>query len=87
MMMTALAYNSKDLTFASVHDSFWTHACDTDTLNLVLREQFVNLYQRPVLDQLKDYWHVRYPGIHIPEIPDRGSFDISTVRDSVYFFS
>ena len=35
----------KNIEFASVHDSFWTHACDVDTLNQVIREQFLELHQ------------------------------------------
>ncbi|XP_021808951.1 uncharacterized protein LOC110752577 [Prunus avium] len=27
-----------------VHDSFWTHACDVDQMNEILREKFVELY-------------------------------------------
>ena len=46
------------LTFAAVHDSFWTHACDVGTMNEVLREQFVRLHEdtdlASLLEQLKD---------------------------------
>ena len=35
MMLTALYCQNHGLTFTSVHDSFWTHACDVDTMNKV----------------------------------------------------
>ena len=35
MMLTALYCQKHGLTFTSVHDSFWTHACDVDTMNKV----------------------------------------------------
>ncbi|CAJ1835798.1 unnamed protein product [Sphenostylis stenocarpa] len=33
-----------------VHDSYWTHACDVDKMNRILREKFVELYETPVLE-------------------------------------
>lgn len=35
MMLTALFCQKEGLTFTSVHDSFWTHACDVDMMNKV----------------------------------------------------
>ncbi|KAG2403942.1 DNA-directed RNA polymerase [Vigna angularis] len=35
---------------AWVHDSYWTHACDVDKMNRLLREKFVELYETPVLE-------------------------------------
>ena len=33
MMLTSLYLWSKGVTFASVHDCFWTHACNVETMN------------------------------------------------------
>ncbi|XP_069106002.1 DNA-directed RNA polymerase, mitochondrial-like [Argopecten irradians] len=55
MMLTALHCMKKGLTFSSVHDCFWTHACDIDTMNKICREQFVVLHSQPLLQQLSDY--------------------------------
>ena len=41
--------SEEKITFASVHDCFWTHAATVDAMNRVLREQFVELYSRPIL--------------------------------------
>jgi DNA-directed RNA polymerase len=38
---------------AGVHDSYWTHACDVDKMNRILREKFVELYEAPVLENVK----------------------------------
>ena len=35
MLMTTLKMKEKQLTFAAVHDSFWTHPCDVDEMNKV----------------------------------------------------
>lgn len=37
---------------AGVHDSYWTHACDVDLMNQILREKFVELYETPILEKV-----------------------------------
>ncbi|RZR94497.1 hypothetical protein BHM03_00023185, partial [Ensete ventricosum] len=37
---------------AGVHDSYWTHACDVDQMNRILREKFVELYEKPILENV-----------------------------------
>lgn len=37
---------------AGVHDSYWTHACDVDEMNRILREKFVELYEAPILENV-----------------------------------
>jgi DNA-directed RNA polymerase len=37
---------------AGVHDSFWVHACDVDQMNQILRQQFVELYSMPILENV-----------------------------------
>ncbi|RVX06292.1 DNA-directed RNA polymerase 1A [Vitis vinifera] len=53
MMMTAVACQKAGLNFAGVHDSYWTHACDVDEMNRILREKFVELYGMPILENVK----------------------------------
>lgn len=52
MMMTATECNIRGITFASVHDSFWTHASDVDEMGAVLREQFVKLHKEDLLGSI-----------------------------------
>jgi len=152
MLMTAVAAHRSGIIFASVHDSFWTHACDVDKLNVCLREQFVELHRKPILENLRAELVERYQSnmlpikntkkvimpetisaedieqdlsdpieqgeiddmngdhhneieeemaedsepkvapkgykaLKIPELPQRGDFDIENVLDSRYFFS
>jgi DNA-directed RNA polymerase len=35
MLLTALKMRDKKLTFAAVHDSYWTHAADVETMSEV----------------------------------------------------
>jgi DNA-directed RNA polymerase len=51
-----------------------------------LRESFIDLYEHPILENLKDSIERRYPDVEIPQLPKRGSLDIKLVAQSDYFF-
>ncbi|CAN8238973.1 unnamed protein product [Cochlearia groenlandica] len=87
MMMTAVACNRAGLSFAGVHDSFWTHASDVDTMNKILREKFVELYEKPILENLLESFQKSFPGLCFPPLPERGDFDLREVLRSPYFFN
>nr|XP_043616194.1 DNA-directed RNA polymerase 2, chloroplastic/mitochondrial-like [Erigeron canadensis] len=87
MMMTAIACKRAGLNFAGVHDSYWTHACDVDEMNRILREKFVELYQTPILENLLESFQQSFPTLVFPPLPDRGDFDLSDVLESSYFFN
>ncbi|KAJ4958014.1 hypothetical protein NE237_025125 [Protea cynaroides] len=87
MMMTAIACRDAGLHFAGVHDSFWTHACDVDKMNQILREKFVELYSMPVLEKLLEIFQTSYPTLEFPPLPHRGNFDLREVLKSPYFFN
>ena len=40
------------VTFTSVHDSYWTHACSIDQMSSVIRETFIALHSSDVLGKL-----------------------------------
>jgi DNA-directed RNA polymerase len=52
MMLTALECRSQGLTFASVHDSYWTHASTIDSMSAIIRDTFIALHQSNVLERL-----------------------------------
>ncbi|KAK6236004.1 hypothetical protein SCA6_011341 [Theobroma cacao] len=87
MMMTAVACRDAGLHFAGVHDSFWTHACDVEKMNQILREKFVELYSMPVLENLFESFQTSYPSLVFPPLPERGNFDLREVLKSAYFFN
>ncbi|KAK6456130.1 mitochondrial DNA-directed RNA polymerase [Scheffersomyces xylosifermentans] len=60
MLMTAKACGEADLSFASVHDSYWTHAADVDHMNKEIRNQFVKLHSSNLIQELKDEFEKRY---------------------------
>ncbi|EPQ55698.1 DNA/RNA polymerase [Gloeophyllum trabeum ATCC 11539] len=73
MMKTALRCRDEDITFASVHDSYWTHACDIDRMSALIRETFVELHTGEVLKKLRAELMVRYQGFKIPLLSLRGT--------------
>jgi len=95
MLMTCLACTMPDprrgrshaMAFAAVHDSFWTHAADTDDLHWHIRDQFVDLYKRPILEDFKETTEHLFPGIRLPPLPETGDLDLEVVRDAPFFFS
>ncbi|XP_074309443.1 DNA-directed RNA polymerase 1B, mitochondrial-like [Silene latifolia] len=87
MMMTAIACKRLGLTFAGVHDSYWTHACDVDEMNRILREKFVELYEQPILENLLESFQTSFPNLEFPPLPERGDFDLRDVLESRYFFN
>jgi len=87
MMLTAIECHKRGITFAAVHDSFWTHAGNVNQMNKILRDQFVDLHSSPLIDNLNENFSSRYPHEKFPEIPDKGDFDLQEVKRSTYFFS
>jgi DNA-directed RNA polymerase, mitochondrial len=86
MILTALEMDRRGLFFAAVHDSFWTHACDINEMNVTLRDCFVQLYDQPLLENVKAQWEIQYPNINFPDLPTRGDLDLEEVRSAPYFF-
>lgn len=91
MMMTADACARHGIAFAGVHDSFWTHAADVDTIRREIREQFVALYSQPLLEQLRADMQLSLEEAGsdavLPPPPATGELDLKCVLDSTYFFN
>lgn len=62
MLLSALHCDELGLTFAAVHDSFWTHASDIDTMNHVLRDAFIRIHSEDVVGRLAAEFRARYRG-------------------------
>lgn len=60
MLRTATACRLAGLNFAAVHDSYWTHARDTDMMNAILRDEFVALHESTDLARLYDEMRANY---------------------------
>ncbi|KAK4130723.1 DNA/RNA polymerase [Trichocladium antarcticum] len=62
MMLSALECSEIGLTFAAVHDSFWTHAADVDKMNRVIRDSFIRIHSEDVIGRLRAEFEARYRG-------------------------
>lgn len=84
MLMSAVACYEKGLTFASVHDSYWTHANCVDDMNMVIRDQFIELHSQPIMENLYEEFKERYRNYRIPnsEEVDKSGQPVSKVTPS-----
>ncbi|KAF8637123.1 hypothetical protein AX17_003027 [Amanita inopinata Kibby_2008] len=82
MMLTALECQAQGLTFASVHDSYWTHACSIDNMSGVIRDTFIALHSSDVLRKLRDEFLERYKDYKIPLAHLQTSQMVKLLRDS-----
>ena len=62
MLLSALKCNEMGMTFASIHDSFWTHACDVNRLSELLRDAFVEMHSEDIIGRLREEFQTRYKG-------------------------
>ena len=88
MFYTAERCNNAGITFAAVHDSYWTHACHIPQLNDALRHAFVELHKSGLLEMLRQEIVNNHPDLAeaIPPLPQRGPLEIESVLQSKYFF-
>lgn len=54
------------MTFASVHDSYWTHASSIDEMSSIIRDTFIALHSSDVLTKLRAEFIERYKDYHVP---------------------
>ncbi|KAI9821815.1 MAG: DNA-directed RNA polymerase [Pycnora praestabilis] len=62
MFLSALKCDELGLSFAAVHDSFWTHAADVEKMNIVLRDAFIRMHKEEVIARLATEFAARYKG-------------------------
>jgi DNA-directed RNA polymerase len=81
----------QDMHLSMVHDSYATHASDTEALAFALRQAFVEMYQeRCWLTSFRDEIISQLPETYaekVPEVPAQGDLDITDVLNSLYFFA
>lgn len=73
--------------FAMIHDSYGTTCARAGLLFKTVRECFVSMYEshdilKEFAEEVKDY----LPNIELPELPEKGNFNIKEVLNSTYAF-
>jgi len=82
-----VALENDSVSIAVIHDSFGTHAGDTDILNLSLRECFVSMYKDNELEKLKEYSEEHILEEIETEVPEFLGLDLSVCLESEYIFA
>jgi DNA-directed RNA polymerase len=69
MLLSALKCDEAGLTFAAVHDSFWTHAADVSTMSAILRDAFIKMHKDDIIGRLASEFKARYKGsLHLATV-------------------
>ncbi len=75
---------------AMIHDSYACHAAHVDTMDYIIREQFVKMYSDDLLQGFANQLSAQLPeelAQKIQPIPAKGSLDLALVMDSEFFFA
>lgn len=74
--------------FCMIHDSYGALAADLDVLAATLRHVFASMFAPDLLAKLRDEWQAQLPaGVVLPPLPDKGTLDPASVRQSSFFFA
>ncbi|CAL9728247.1 DNA-directed RNA polymerase, mitochondrial [Monosporozyma unispora] len=86
MLLSASKCAEDGLDFASVHDSYWTHACDVEIMSKNLREQFIKLHEVDLIERLKEEFDERYKNyVQVVKVPRSNPIvqEILTLREEL----
>lgn len=75
--------------FAMIHDSYGTHAADSEALAKSLRFSFVDLFGGDInlLEVIRKEVETLTGEADLPAVPPCGTLDVRAVQDSLYFFA
>lgn len=85
LLMTCLTAQIEGITFAAVHDCFWTHPSDVKKLSSIIREEFIRLHKSGIMENLRnDLLHINRSNFQLvwvsKEVDEEFCREISTLR-------
>ena len=88
-MCVTLALANDITAFSMVHDSFGTHAANSELLSQCLRHAFVDMYKNnDVMEDFRTETSAVLPdGEELPPTPPRGTLEIEGLLESDFFFA
>jgi len=86
LRMVARRLHEDGLPMVFVHDSFATHSNYRNTLYRYIVEEFIKLYDRNVLVDLKADWENVYE-IKLPDPPELGDWEVDSLANCDAFFA
>lgn len=78
-------YNMGIRDMMMIHDSYGVHACHVDTMQKVIREEFVRLHEENPLEDFKAGLEA-YLDRDLPDLPETGEYDIRSMLEADYAF-
>jgi DNA-directed RNA polymerase len=85
LRMVAARLNDMGIPAVWVHDSFGVHANYIPLLDEVIRQEFINLYSRNIMQEIKEYWETFY-NVELPPHPSLGNWDVQKIIHCKRFF-
>lgn len=75
LLMTCLASQQAGIAFVAVHDSFWTHPGDVETLSRLIRQEFVRLHKSEIITNLRlDLKHMNQNAYQVVWVESNSDF-------------
>ncbi len=91
MILTVDQLQAEGITsFAMIHDSYGTHACNTSALASSLREVFIRMYESDPLTHFRDELLVSdllEADAELEPLPSKGSLNLWAIQESDFFFA
>lgn len=79
MMLTAIECKKNNITFASVHDSYWTHAATVEPMSELIRDTFIHLHSNDLIGNLREEFLERF-GDHFIPVRNARNIGASAIR-------
>ncbi|GBN00636.1 DNA-directed RNA polymerase, mitochondrial [Araneus ventricosus] len=83
MMLTSLFCQRQGITFASVHDCYWTHASTVEIMNKICRQQFVSLHEESILEDLSAFFLDEYARVVDEQMQRKNLEQKTKLRDLI----
>jgi len=87
LQMIALAASNAGIDMLCIHDCFGCIAPHADRFNDIIRDQFIKLHRRNLLNEVRQAVRLRVPkNVKLPPLPEIGDLDLELIRKSFHAF-
>ena len=86
LQLVALAAAKKGIAMVSVHDCFGTIAPCAARLGEIIRQEFIGLHNRDLLNEVRESAKRDLGRVELPSLPEKGNLDIESIRFSLHAF-
>jgi DNA-directed RNA polymerase len=87
LQMIAVAATNVGIDMLCIHDCFGCVAPHADRFNDIIRDQFIRLHRRNLLNEVRQAVRLRVPkNVKLPPLPEIGDLDLELIRKSFHAF-